>query len=105
MEEYKENEKNNDERGGGRALSISVKFCCCSCACVCFGVVGCLCCCHHGPRVLIFLRFSTDSSPPSSLDGAGGMMSSEPCVSTTRRKIASPTECAFSQTCASYGPF
>ena len=50
----KEEEKKNDERGGvgGGATAISVKFCCCSCSFVCFGVVGCLCCCHHGTSVL-----------------------------------------------------
>ena len=49
-----EEKKNNDERGGvgGGATAMSVKFCCCSCSFVCFGVVGCLCCCHHGKSVL-----------------------------------------------------
>ena len=59
--------------------------------CVC----AACCCCrrHRGAPVLVFLRFPTDSSPPSSLHGAGGMMGSEPCVSTTREKIASLTGC------------
>ena len=91
-----EEKKNNDERGGVGALSISVKFCSCVCAWACFGVVGC---CHRGAPVLILLRFSTDSSPLLDLYGTSQMMGSEPSVPTTRKKIASLTECTFSQTC------
>ena len=60
---------------------------------VCFPVVGCLRCCHRGEPVLIFLRFSTDSSPPYNLCGASQIMGSEPCVSTTRTKISGLAEC------------
>ena len=60
---------------------------------VCSCAACCCCCCHHGAPVLIFLRFSTDSSPPQNLYGASQMMSTEPSVPTTRKKIASPTAC------------
>ena len=101
-----EEEKSNDERGGGGGgaavaaaiFATLVRVFVCACA-------ACCCCCwHHGAPVLIFLRFSTDSSLPYNLCGASQIAGSEPSVPTTRKKIASPTECTFSRTCTLSAP-
>ena len=98
-----EEKKNNDERGGGGASSISVKFCSCVCACACFGVVGCLCCCHHGTPALGEIPFLV-ALLFLDLFGTSQMMSAEQSVPTPRKKMASPTECTFSQTCTLSAP-
>ena len=88
----KKRKKNNDERGGvgGGATAIFVDFCCCAYVCVRAHV--CLCCCHLCTPALAVLPF-LDALLFLHLHGASQKMSSERCLSTTRRKIATLTEC------------
>ena len=99
-----EEKKKNEERGGvgGGALSMSEQFRSCVCACVFVWLVAVVAvtAAHPCSRRFPFL----DCSLLLDLHGAGGMMSSGPCVSATRKKIASPTERTSSQTCTLSAP-